>query len=65
MAATAMELLRTYERLCDVTRGRLLHVLTRGPFRVCHFQEPLGAPRVKTSKHLAYLRSRRRMEAVR
>jgi len=47
-----------YECLCDLTRLRLLNVLAQGPLCVCHFQEILGEPQVKISKHLAYLRER-------
>ena len=53
-----MELVRIYECLCDLTRLRLLNVLSRGPLCVCHFQEALGEPQVKISKHLGYLRTR-------
>ncbi len=53
-----MELTRIYECLCDETRLRILHLLTRGPLCVCHFQDVLRAPQVKISKHLAYLRER-------
>jgi ArsR family transcriptional regulator, arsenate/arsenite/antimonite-responsive transcriptional repressor len=54
----AMELVQIYECLCDETRLRLLNVLAQGPLCVCHFQEILGEPQVKISKHLAYLRER-------
>ena len=53
-----MELLKIYECLCDRTRLRLLNLLAQGPLCVCHFQEILGEPQVKISKHLAYLRAR-------
>ncbi len=53
-----MELVQIYECLCDVTRLRVLNVLGQGPLCVCHFQEILGEPQVKISKHLAYLRAR-------
>ena len=53
-----MELVQIYECLCDLTRLRLLNVLARGPLCVCHFQEVLGEPQVKISKHLGYLRTR-------
>lgn len=53
-----MELTQIYECLCDTTRLRLLNVLAQGPLCVCHFQEILGEPQVKISKHLAYLRER-------
>lgn len=53
-----MDLVEIYKCLCDRTRLRLLHVLAQGPVCVCHFQEVLGEPQVKISKHLAYLRAR-------
>ena len=53
-----IELTRIYECFCDRTRLRILHLLTQTPLCVCHFQEILGEPQVKVSKHLAYLRSR-------
>lgn len=53
-----MELIEVYKCLCDLTRLRILHVLTRGPLCVCHFQSVLVLPQVKVSKHLAYLRCR-------
>ena len=53
-----MKLLEIYKCLCDETRLRILHLLTRGPLCVCHFQEILEAPQVAISKHLAYLRRR-------
>lgn len=60
-----MNLVNIYECLCDLTRLRLLHVLTQGPLCVCHFQEILDEPQVKISKHLAYLRSRGLVEVER
>lgn len=60
-----MELIKIYECLCDRTRLRILHLLTRGPLCVCHFQEVLREPQVKISKHLAYLRTRGLVEAER
>ena len=60
-----MELLKIYQCLCDRTRLRLLHVLAQGPLCVCHFQEILGEPQVKISKHLAYLRARGMVECER
>ena len=60
-----MELIRIYECLCDPTRLRLLNVLAQGPLCVCHFQEILGEPQVKISKHLAYLRARGLVEVER
>ncbi len=61
----AMELVRIYECLCDVTRLRILNLLAQGPLCVCHFQEVLGEPQVKISKHLAYLRARGLVEVER
>jgi len=52
-----MKLLAIYQCLCDETRLRILHLLTRGPLCVCHFQTILRAPQVAISKHLAYLRA--------
>ena len=52
-----MGLVEIYECLCDRTRLRILHLLTRSPLCVCHFQDILDEPQVKISKHLAYLRS--------
>lgn len=60
-----MELVRIYECLCDVTRLRVLNVLGQGALCVCHFQEILGEPQVKISKHLAYLRQRGLVEVKR
>src|SRR4051812_33197483 len=53
-----MDLLPIYECFCDRTRLRILHLLTKSPLCVCHFQEILREPQVKISKHLAYLRAR-------
>jgi DNA-binding transcriptional ArsR family regulator len=53
-----LKLTRIYQCFCDPTRLRILHLLTKGPLCVCHFQDILGEPQVKISKHLAYLRAR-------
>jgi ArsR family transcriptional regulator len=53
-----MDLIQIYQCFCDRTRLRILHLLTKSPLCVCHFQDILGEPQVKISKHLAYLRSR-------
>jgi ArsR family transcriptional regulator, arsenate/arsenite/antimonite-responsive transcriptional repressor len=53
-----MDLIQIYQCFCDRTRLRILHLLTKSPLCVCHFQEILGEPQVKISKHLAYLRSK-------
>lgn len=52
-----MSLVEIYQCLCDPTRLRILHLLGHGELCVCHFQEILGEPQVKISKHLAYLRT--------
>ncbi|HST31732.1 MAG TPA: metalloregulator ArsR/SmtB family transcription factor [Chthoniobacterales bacterium] len=53
-----MDLIQIYQCLCDPTRLRILLLLTQTPLCVCHFQDILGEPQVKISKHLAYLRRR-------
>ncbi len=53
-----MDLIRIYQCFCDRTRLRILQLLTRSPLCVCHFQDILGEPQVKISKHLGYLRRR-------
>jgi ArsR family transcriptional regulator, arsenate/arsenite/antimonite-responsive transcriptional repressor len=57
-----MDLVSIYECLCDLTRLRILHLLTQTPLCVCHFQKILQEPQVKVSKHLAYLRRRGMVE---
>lgn len=58
-----MSLVQIYQCLCDETRLRILHLLQGGELCVCHIQEILGAPQVKISKHLAYLRARGLVES--
>lgn len=60
-----MKLIEIYKCLCDETRLRLLHLLKQGPLCVCHFQSILGMPQVAVSKHLAYLRAHKMVEAHR
>ena len=60
-----MDLVQIYQCFCDRTRLRILHLLTRSRLCVCHFQEILGEPQVKISKHLAYLRERGLVEVER
>jgi ArsR family transcriptional regulator len=57
-----MKLIEIYQCLCDPTRLRILNLLQKGELCVCHFQEILGEPQVKVSKHLAYLRTHRLVE---
>ena len=58
-----MKLVQIYQCLCDPTRLRILNLLSSGELCVCHFQEILGEPQVKISKHLAYLRARGLVES--
>jgi ArsR family transcriptional regulator len=60
-----MDLIQIYQCFCDPTRLRILHLLTKTPLCVCHFQEILDEPQVKISKHLAYLRERQMVVAER
>ncbi len=60
-----MDLIQIYECFCDRTRLRILHLLCQSPLCVCHFQEILGEPQVKISKHLGYLRTRGVVRATR
>ncbi|MFZ4765655.1 MAG: ArsR/SmtB family transcription factor [Roseimicrobium sp.] len=64
-ASTAADLIQIYQCFCDETRLRILNLLTQGALCVCHFQELLGEPQVKISKHLAYLKSKRLVECTR
>ena len=52
-----MKLVQIFRCFCDETRLRILHLLTKRPLCVCHFQEILKLPQVTISKHLAYLRA--------
>jgi len=60
-----MRLIEIYKCLCDVTRLRILHLLTRGSLCVCHFQTILQVEQVAISKHLAYLRQHKLVHAHR
>ncbi len=60
-----MELLEIYKCLCDETRLRMLHLLTKGPLCVCHFQDILDLPQVTVSKHLSYLRAKKMVQSRR
>ena len=60
-----MELIQIYRCFCDQTRLRILHLLAQMPLCVCHFQDVLGEPQVKISKHLSYLRNRKMVETTR
>ncbi len=47
---------RMFKAFADVTRLRILHLLTRGELCVCDLMETLALPQSKVSRHLAYLR---------
>jgi ArsR family transcriptional regulator, arsenate/arsenite/antimonite-responsive transcriptional repressor len=51
-----VQLLEIYQCFCDVTRLRILHLLTKAPLCVCHFQAVLKESQVNISKHLRYLK---------
>lgn len=51
-----VNVVRIHRCLADPTRLRIAHLLLGGPLCVCHLQKVLGAPQVKVSRHLAYLR---------
>ncbi len=58
-------LIQIYNCLCDETRLRMVHLLAQSPLCVCHLQDILGLTQVAASKHLAYLRRHRLVEARR
>lgn len=60
-----MSMVRIYECLCDETRLRIVHLLTRGPLCVCHLQSVLAVPQARVSQHLAYLKQRGMVESSR
>jgi ArsR family transcriptional regulator len=60
-----MDVIAVYKCLCDPMRLRLLNLLREGPLCVCHLQEILNEPQVKTSKHLGYMRRLKLIEARR
>lgn len=60
-----LKLIQVYECLCDETRLRILHLLSKTPLCVSHLQSALKLPQVKISKHLAYLKERGMVEAKR
>ena len=60
-----MDLVQIYECFCERTRLRILNLLTQTPLCVCHFQDILGEPQVKISKHLGYLKRRALVEVER
>jgi len=60
-----MDLIQIYQCFCDATRLRIIHLLTKGPLCVCHFQDILEVPQTKVSQHLAYLRKKGMVETIR
>jgi ArsR family transcriptional regulator len=60
-----VDLIQIYQCFCDRTRLRILHLLSAGPLCVCHLQTLLEQSQVKISKHLAYLKEKGLVDAVR
>lgn len=58
-------LVQVYRALSDPTRLRMLHLLTRQPLCVCHFQGILNLAQVPVSQHLASLRKAGLVEDLR
>jgi ArsR family transcriptional regulator len=58
------ELDRVLKALADPTRVRVLGLLRGGEVCVCHIYESLGVPQPKASRHLAYLRRAKLVEAT-
>lgn len=54
---------RAAKALADATRLRILALLAGGEVCVCHIHESLGLPQSKVSRHLAYLRRARIVNA--
>jgi ArsR family transcriptional regulator len=61
----AGELAHVYRALADETRLRILALLRDGEVCVCHLQGSLRLPQPTISRHLAYLRRVRLVEARR
>jgi ArsR family transcriptional regulator len=61
----AGELAAVYRALADETRLRILALLGDGEVCVCHLQGSLRLPQPTISRHLAYLRRSRLVEARR
>jgi ArsR family transcriptional regulator len=61
----ASELADVYRALADETRLRILALLRDGEVCVCHLQGSLRLPQPTISRHLAYLRKSRLVEARR
>ena len=61
----AAELAAVYRALADETRLRLLALIRGGEVCVCHLHASLRLPQPTISRHLAYLRRARLVEARR
>jgi len=59
------EMETTFKALADSTRLRILGLLLTGEVCVCHINEALKIPQPKASRHLAYLRRAKLVEARR
>jgi DNA-binding transcriptional ArsR family regulator len=60
-----VKLIRIYQCFCDETRLRIINLLIRGPFCVCHIQQIVGESQVNVSRHLSYLKDRGMVEVRR
>jgi ArsR family transcriptional regulator len=65
MTDTLTDLEQTFQALGDQTRLRILALLATGEVCVCHIHESLDLPQPKVSRHLAYLRRARLVDARR
>jgi ArsR family transcriptional regulator len=63
MDARLITLETLFKALADRTRLRILGLLLDGEVCVCHIHESLALPQPKTSRHLAYLRRARLVQA--
>jgi ArsR family transcriptional regulator len=59
------EMETVFKALADSTRLRILGLLLTGEVCVCHINEALKIPQPKASRHLAYLRRAKLVEARR
>ncbi len=51
------KIVRIYKALSDLTRLRIINILSHGDFSVCELQEILSMGQSKISRHLAYLKN--------
>ncbi len=64
-SASQFDLARLFAALSDRTRLRLLNLMNRREVCVCYFVQILGQSQPKISRHLAYLRRARIVDARR